>query len=428
MPLARFSEFLKRETAELKQSGTAKGDERVVVKIARAKGKKGPRFFLKGYGKRDFVRMNSNSYLGLQLRKDVLNSEEKGAEKFGAGPGAVRFISGTYDAHVELEKALAKFHGRDDCMITNSAYTSVLGVISSLATPETIIISDELNHNCIINSMKLARPKDKKIFKHLDMADLEKCINDSLGLGEHLIVVTDGVFSMRGDYAPLDKMTEIIKKYNNEFSRDIVFVVDDSHGVGALGNTGRGTEELTNAGKVDILVATLGKAFAVNGGYIVSNSAVINFLREKNPFYIYTNPITPSEASAALKSLQILNSKEGEKLLKHLRKMTKRFEDGLLSLGYETITSEHPVVPLMVRDTQKTVEMVQFLRDKGVLATGLNYPVVPRGDQLIRFQVCADHTPFDIDYVLRVLKDYKKKSSQKSVSRKLEISRGMQST
>lgn len=409
MPLARFSEFLKKEVAELKATGTAKGDERVVVKVSRAKGKKGPRFFLKGYGKRDFVRMNSNSYLGLQFDKAVLKAEEKAAEQFGVGPGAVRFISGTYDVHLELEKALAKFHGRDDCMITSSAYTSVLGVISSLTTPDTIIVSDELNHNCIINAMKLARPKDKKIFKHLDMADLEKCIKDSIGLCQHLIVVTDGVFSMRGDYAPLDKMSEIIKKYNNEFSKDIVFMVDDSHGVGALGETGRGTEELTRAGKVDILIATLGKAFAVNGGYIVSHAAVINYLREKNPFYIYTNPITPSEAAAAKKSLEILNSKTGKKLSKHLRKMTKRFEDGLLALDFEIIPSEHPVVPLMVRDTQKTIELVQYLRDNGVLATGLNYPVVPKGDQLIRFQVCADHTPFDIDFVLEVLKKYKRR-------------------
>lgn len=409
LPLARFSEFLKKEVAELKQSGTAKGDERVVVKIARAKGKKGPRFYLKGYGRRDFIRMNSNSYLGLQFRKDILKAEEKGAEKYGVGPGAVRFISGSYDAHIELEKALAKFHGRDDCMITNSAYTAVLGVIASFTTPETIIVSDELNHNCIINAMKLARPKDKKIFKHLDLNQLESCIKDSIGLCQHLIVVTDGVFSMRGDYAPLDKMVEIIKKYNNEFSKDIVFVVDDSHGVGALGKTGGGTEELTNAGKVDILVATLGKAFAVNGGYIVSNSSVIGYLREKNPFYIYTNPITPSEAAAALKSLEILKSKEGKKLSGHLHKMTKRFEDGLIALGYETIPSQHPVVPLMVRDTQKTIELVKYLRDNGVLATGLNFPVVPKGDQLIRFQVCADHTPFDIDFVLGVLKKYKSK-------------------
>jgi glycine C-acetyltransferase len=407
LPLSNFSAFLDKEVESLKTAGTAKGAERVVAKIKRASGKKGPRFYLEGFKNHEFIRMNSNSYLGLQLRKDVLKSEEKGAEKFGVGPGAVRFISGSYSPHIELEKALAKFHKRDDCMITSSAYTSVLGVISSLATPETIIVSDELNHNCIINAMKLARPKDKKIFKHLDLNDLEKCLSESVGQCEHVIVVTDGVFSMRGDYAPLDKITEIINKYNDRFLKDIVFVVDDSHGVGALGPTGRGTEELTNAGKVDILVATLGKAFAVNGGYIVSNSSVITYLREKNPFYIYTNPITPSEATAALKSLQIVQSSQGKKLLKHLRAMTKRFENGLLKLGFETIPSEHPVVPLMVRDTEKTIELVTFLRQNGVLATGLNYPVVPKGDQLIRFQVCADHTSFDIDYVLGVLEKYK---------------------
>lgn len=407
MPLDRFSEFLKREVDELNSTGTAKGAEQVVVKIDKAKGKKGPRFSLKGFGSKKFLRMNSNSYLGLQLRPDMLKAEEHGAKKYGVGPGAVRFISGTYDVHLELEKALAKFHKRQDCMITSSAYTSVLGVIASLTTPTTIIISDELNHNCIINAMKLARPKEKKIFKHLSMWDLEQAIDKSVGQCDHLIIVTDGVFSMRGDYAPLNEMQEIFKKYNDKFERDIVFVVDDSHGVGALGNNGLGTEELTKAGKVDILVATLGKAFAVNGGYIVSNSAVINYLREKNPFYIYTNPITPSEATAAIKSVQILQSATGKKLMKHLHEMTKRFEKGLVKLGYETIPSEHPVVPLMVRDTNRTREMVKYLRDHGVLATGLNFPVVPKGDQLIRFQVCADHTAFDIDYVLDILKKYK---------------------
>lgn len=409
LPLLKFSAFLENEIESLKSSGTAKGAERVVAKIKRAQGKKGPRFYLEGFKIQEFIRMNSNSYLGLQLRKDVLKAEEKGAEKFGVGPGAVRFISGSYSPHIELEKALAKFHKRADCMITSSAYTSVMGVISSLTTPETIIVSDEFNHNCIINAMKLARPKDKKIFKHLDLSELDKFLSDSVGQCEHVIVITDGVFSMRGDYAPLDKISEIIAKYNDRFPKDIVFVVDDSHGVGALGKSGRGTEEFTNAGKVDILIATLGKAFAVNGGYIVSNSSVIAYLREKNPFYIYTNPITPSEAAGALKSLQILQSPEGKKLLKHLRTMTKRFENGLLKLGFETIPSEHPVVPLMVRDTQKTIELVSYLRKNGILATGLNYPVVPKGDQLIRFQVCADHTPFDIDFVLGVLNNYKNK-------------------
>ena len=407
MPLSNFVKFLSGQLSELKSSGTAKGAELVVTGLCKAQGNRGPRFFLEGYGDKEFIRMNSNSYLGLQLSDDLKIAEEKASEEFGTGPGAVRFISGSYKVHLELEKALAKFHGRSGCMITSSAYTSVLGVITTLTTPETILISDELNHNCIINAMKLARPKGKKIFKHLDMAELEKCITESIGQCDHLIVVTDGVFSMRGDYAPLDKINDIVKKYNDRFAKDIILVVDDSHGVGALGETGRGTEELTAAGKVDILIATLGKAFAVNGGYIVTDKVITEYLREKNPFYIYTNPITPSEAAAARKSIEILESDLGKKLLGHLREMTRKFEDGLVSLGYETIPSEHPIVPLMVRDTQKTAELVLYLRENGVLATGLNFPVVPKGSQLIRFQVCADHTAADIEFVLSVLKKFK---------------------
>ncbi|HKK21552.1 MAG TPA: aminotransferase class I/II-fold pyridoxal phosphate-dependent enzyme [candidate division Zixibacteria bacterium] len=409
MPLNKFEQQLAAEVADLEKSGLAKGEEAVVVKVVKPKGKKGPRVFLKGGGKKEFLRMNSNSYLGMALRAKVIKAEEAAAKSYGVGPGAVRFISGTYDVHTKLEKQLAKFHKREACMLTSAAYTSVLGVIATLTTPETIIVSDELNHNCIINAMKLARPKDKKIFPHLDLETMEKQISESVGQCEGVIAVTDGVFSMRGDTAPLDKMAEIVKKYSDRFPRGAVFVVDDSHGVGALGKTGRGTEELYKTDGVDILVATLGKAFGVNGGYIVSSAPVINYLREKNPFYIYTNPITPSEASAASVAIEMLQSADGKKMLKHLREMTKRFEKGLLKLGYETIPGEHPVTPLMVRDTDRTRDLVKFLRTNGILATGLNYPVVPKGDQLIRFQIAADHTPYDIDYVLKVLEDYKNK-------------------
>ncbi|MCH9023862.1 MAG: aminotransferase class I/II-fold pyridoxal phosphate-dependent enzyme [candidate division Zixibacteria bacterium] len=179
MPLSNFVKFLNGQLSELKSTGTAKGAELVVTGLSKAQGDRGPRFFLEGYGDKEFIRMNSNSYLGLQLNEDLRIAEEKAAETFGVGPGAVRFISGSYKVHLELEKALAEFHGRSGCMITSSAYTSVLGVIATLTTPETILISDELNHNCIINAMKLARPKGKKIFKHLDMAELEKCITES---------------------------------------------------------------------------------------------------------------------------------------------------------------------------------------------------------------------------------------------------------
>ncbi|MGD8922139.1 MAG: aminotransferase class I/II-fold pyridoxal phosphate-dependent enzyme [Candidatus Zixiibacteriota bacterium] len=407
MPLDNFVKDLQAAVDELESAGTAKGAEQVVVDVIRPKGEKGPRVLLEGYGDKEFIRMNSNSYLGMGLRDKIIKAEEKGSLKYGAGPGAVRFISGTYEPHIQLEKKLAAFHRREDCMINSAAYSTVMGVIATLTTPETIIVSDELNHNCIINAMKLARPKDKKIYKHVDMEQLEQNVKDCIGKCDNLIVVTDGVFSMRGVYAPLDKISAIAKKYNDKFPRDIVVVVDDSHGVGALGKTGRGTEEYTKADGVDILVATLGKALGVNGGYVVSRKEVIHFLREKNPFYIYTNPITPSEATASLAALEMLDSDDGKKLLEHLQAMTKKFEQGLIHLGYETLPSPHPVTPLMVRDTERTTKLVNFLRDNGVLATGLNYPVVPKGDQSIRFQVCADHTPHDIDTVLGILEKFK---------------------
>lgn len=407
MPIDRLGQRLQQEVAAIETAGTAKGDEKIVAGVVPPTGSKGPRFLLTGFGQRQFIRMNSNSYLGLSLRSELIQAEESAAHLFGVGPGAVRFISGTYQPHVDLEQKLAQFHGREACMITSAAYTSVVGLILSLMTPETGIISDELNHNCIINGIRLSQPKIKKVYPHLNVIALENHIKECIGQVEGLIVITDGIFSMRGAVAPLGDISEIVSRYDAKFSKNIVLMVDDSHGVGAFGETGRGTEEYCKAQGVDILVGTLGKAFGVNGGYIVSSKAVISFLREKNPLYIYTNPITPPEASAALKALEVIQSPTGAELLRHLRAMTALFKKGLIDLGFETIQSEHPVVPLFVRDTERTTKLVRFLLDHDILATGLNFPIVPKGDQLVRFQVSADHTPGDIDIVLGVLREFK---------------------
>ncbi len=407
MPLSRLSKTLENQLKDLKESGRAKGKEKVIVRVKKAEGEKGPRYFLEGWNDKEFIKMNSNSYLGMSLRDEVIEAEEDAAKKYGAGPGAVRFISGTHKPHIELEEKLAKFHSREAGMIFSSAYVASIGVIVPLTTKETVVVSDELNHNCIINAIRLSRPAEKVIYKHNDMADLNFKLKESIGKGKRALVITDGIFSMRGDNAPLNKIVEICRKYNDDFEEGIITIADDSHGVGALGETGRGTEEYTG-GKVDILVATLGKAFGVNGGYVVSSSTIIEYLRETAPMYIYSNPITVSESCAAMKSIDILDSPEGIKILEHLRAMTKKFDSGLRELGYETIKGDHPIVPLMIRDTKKTSELVDYLTEHGVLGTGLNYPVVPKGDEEIRLQVCADHTESDIDYVLGVLADYKK--------------------
>jgi len=403
MPIDRMTAVLAAHVAQLDEHGTAKGTESVVVAAHPPVGSSGPRFNLAGEGERTFIRMNSNSYLGMSLRPDIIAAGEAAAVRFGAGPGAVRFISGTCLPHVELEAKLAAFHGRAAGMIFSAAYATIMGTIMSLVTKETVVISDELNHNCIINAVRLSRPLDKGIYPHLDLAALDGQIEGAKGRAKRVLVITDGIFSMRGDHAPVDEIMEIAARHDDAFEENVVVIVDDSHGVGAFGATGRGTEEYTGSPPVDILVGTLGKAFGINGGYVVGNETLVRFLRESAPFYIYSNPITAGEASAALKALEILDSDEGKALLDKLRALTARFEAGLVDLGFEVIAGEHPVVPLMVRDTDRTRVLVKHLYDNGVLATGLAFPVVPRGGEEIRFQVNADHTEGDIDSVLRVL-------------------------
>lgn len=422
--MQKIEEMLNRQVDEWKSRGVAKGEERVITSMvfpeyflpgarnvtkqaAAALHGHGPRCRLEGYGEREFILMNSNSYLGLSLHPDVIRAGEEGARVFGAGPGAVRFISGTSRLHVELEEALARFHKRESAILYSAAYSAMMGVLPPLITEKTLVISDELNHNCIINAIRLSKPAQKKVYSHLDMAALEKALAGAVSAAERgaisrVIVVTDGVFSMRGDFALLDKIAAICARYEDFFPEGVIKVLDDSHGVGAFGATGRGTEELTGA-HADLLVGTLGKAFGVNGGYAVASASVVQYLRETSPFYIYSNPITPSECAAALKSLEITSSKEGSLLLDKLHKLKKRFSDGLASLGYETIPGKHPITPLLLRDTQKTKDLVERLFENNILATGIFYPVVPRGDEEIRFQINASHTFDDIDEVLGVL-------------------------
>lgn len=406
MPLTRLSQVLDAHVAGLEEAGTAKGAESIVVDVRPAEGDRGPRFLLQGEGEREFFRMNSNSYLGMGLRPEVIEAEEEATRAFGAGPGAVRFISGTYAVHLELEAKLAAFHGREAAIIFSSAYASIVSTITPLVTGETVLISDALNHNCIILAMRLARPQEKVIYPHLDLEALDKALAEHAGKAKRALVVTDGIFSMRGDHAPLDEIMELARRHDDAYEENVVVVADDSHGVGAFGQTGRGVEEFTGSEPVDVLVGTLGKAFGVNGGYVASSAALIGFLRESSPMYIYSNPITVGEASAVLRSLEIVDSDEGRGLLDRLRALTRRFEEGLQRIGIETIPGEHPIVPLMIRDTVKTRDLVRYLYDNGVLVTGLAYPVVPRGDEEIRTQINADHTEADIDHVLDLLAAY----------------------
>ncbi len=404
--MARTSlrDILRAELSEMAESGRLKGEEAVFDEVFPAKGGFGPRYRLVGHGGTGFLRMNSNSYLGLSLAEAVRSAEEAAVGKLGVGPGAVRFISGTWSPHVSLERRLAAFHGRDAAMIFSSAYAAMLGTLPPLITPETAVISDELNHNCIINAIRMSRAKARYVYPHLDLEQLAVHLAAAAASGcRRAIVVTDGIFSMRGDHAPLGEIVALARAHDNDYPEQVLVVVDDSHGVGAYGRTGRGTEEQTGGLPADILIATLGKAFGVNGGYVAADTEIIAYLRETSPLYIYSNPITAGEAAAAEQAIDIVDSPNGQSLLDHLRVTTQHFRQGLLDLGFETIDGEHPVVPLIIRDTARTTALVGHLQNNGILATGLNYPVVPKGDEEIRFQISADHTLADLDQVLAVL-------------------------
>ncbi|MFW6190784.1 MAG: aminotransferase class I/II-fold pyridoxal phosphate-dependent enzyme, partial [Candidatus Bipolaricaulota bacterium] len=321
MPLKKMNRTLEEKLNELERKGTLKGEELVIEGVVRSEDGNAPRYRIEGE-EGEFLKMNSNSYLGLHLNQEVIEAEEKASEKFGSGPGAVRFIHGTYQPHVELEERLAEFHGKESCVIYSSAYATMTGIIQPLTNEETLVVSDELNHNCIINGIRMAKPKGKAIYNHLDMGDLDETLQGAVGTYERVIVITDGVFSMRGDYPDLKKLVSLAEEYDDEFADGVFTIMDDSHGVGAYGETGRGTTEVTGEDGIDLIVSTMGKSLGVNGGYVVSDETVTRYLRETSPFYIYSNPITAPEAEAAINSLEIVDSERGREMLDHLSAMT----------------------------------------------------------------------------------------------------------
>jgi len=404
MSLEKLDAVLRADVARLTEEGRAKSPERVIVGYVPGNGTRGPRYRLRG-SDREYLRMNSNSYLSLSHHPQVMSAADEASHSFGAGPGAVRFIDGTFAPHVALEERVARFVGRPAAKVFNSAYTTVLGVAVTLAGPETHWIGDELNHNCIIRAMRIANvpSSQRAIFKHNDVADLERHLDRVPETAGRVIVIFDGIFSMRGDHAPVDAIAALVARYESRFRDGVITVMDDSHGIGAYGATGRGTEEHCGA-RVDIFVGTLGKAFGVNGGFVAGSPDLIEAVRQKADTYIYTNPLGAADAAAAVRAVDVADAVEGRERLANLKARTAQFRAGLTALGFESIPGPHAVVPLLVRDTDRVRSMVAALYDRGILAVGLTFPVVPKGDETIRFQINAAHTEADINEVLQALK------------------------
>ena len=407
MSLEKLNASLVADVAALKQEGRAKIPERIITGYIPARGGKGPRYRLEG-ADREYLRMNSNSYLSLSNHPEVLKAADDASHAYGAGPGAVRFIDGTFAPHRDLEERVARFVGRPAARIFNSAYTTVLGLAITISGPETFWIGDELNHNCIIRAMRIANvpSAQRAIFKHNDVADLEQHLARVPHGITRVAVIFDGIFSMRGDNAPVDAIAAAVRGHESRFRDGVITVMDDSHGIAAYGATGRGTEEHCNT-RVDIFVGTFGKAFGVNGGFVAGSPELIEAIRQKADTYIYTNPLGAADAAAAIKAVDVADDREGRDRLAHLKARTAQFRNGLERLGFESIPGPHPVVPLLVRDTERCRAMVGGLFERGILAVGLTFPVVPRGDETIRFQINAAHTETDIDEVLDALQQLK---------------------
>jgi glycine C-acetyltransferase len=407
MSLEKLDQSLVKDVEALKQEGRAKAPERIIVDYIPPSNGKGPRYRLQG-ANQEFIRMNSNSYLSLSHHPELIKAADEATHKFGVGPGAVRFIDGSFNYHIELEKRIAKFTGKPAAKIFNSAYTANSGLALAISTKQTYWIGDQLNHNSIIRAMRIAGvpSENKAIYNHNNMDQLKKCLDEIPEGMERIVIIFDGIFSMRGDFAPIDKIVKLAEPYYSKYQDGIITVVDDSHGIGAYGKTGRGTAEYTG-GEPDVIIGTFGKAFGVNGGFIAASEAVIEAVRQKADTYIYTNPLSVADCAAATKAVNICDSPEGLQRLKSLQERIKQFRDGITRLGFESIPGPHAVVPVLVRDTAKTHKIVQHLYNKGILVVGLTFPVVPRGDETIRFQINAAHTAGDVDYALKALSEVK---------------------
>lgn len=395
-----FVELLKKEIKRIDESATDKRHEKVIEGFTKEK-----KAIING---KECLIFNSNDYLGLRFNPKVMKAEEEVGKKYGAGPGAVRFISGTMKVHKDLEAALAKFHGREAGMIFSSAFAANMALLhciikgqakTSLVGSDTLVISDELNHRSIIDGIRVAglSKENKAIFKHMDLDDLDKVLAENAGKFKRVLVVTDGVFSMLGEYQDVGKMQKVIAKHDAEFEEGIISSVDDSHGVAGFGATGRGCEEQTG-GKCDLLLGTLGKGFGADGGYVVGSKVMIDYLKESAATYIYSNPISPATAGAALTSVKVMDSSEGKALLKKLNDNIKYFKGKFSAAGFKfAVDSIHPIQPVLIGEASKTKKLTEGLFKEGIVVTNINYPVVPPGKDEIRVQISAAHTKDDLD-------------------------------
>ena len=385
-----YKDFLVETLEELKANGLYKS-ERVIVgpqcaNIAINTGQK-------------VLNMCANNYLGLANHPEVIKAAQKGLKERGYGLSSVRFICGTQDIHKELEAKLSAFLGTDDTILYSSCFDANGGLFETLLSAEDAIISDELNHASIIDGVRLCKAQRFR-YKNSDMDDLEAQLK-AASSARFKLIATDGVFSMDGYIAKLDKICDLAEKY------DAMVMVDDSHAVGFVGEHGKGTAEYCDViGRIDIITGTLGKALGgASGGYTSGRREIIEMLRQRSRPYLFSNSVSPPVVAASLKALEIVE--QSPALLKKLRDNTKYFRKAMTKAGFDILPGTHPIVPIMLGDAVLAQNMAARMLEKGIYVIGFCFPVVPKGKARIRTQISAAHSQDDLEFAVKAFIEVK---------------------
>ena len=375
----KMKEHLQKELADLKAAGLYK-TERIIESPQRAEIE---------VGGRKVLNFCANNYLGLSDNPRLIEAAKKAMDARGFGMSSVRFICGCQDIHKQLEKAIADYFGTEDTILYAACFDANGGVFEPLLTEEDAIISDSLNHASIIDGVRLCKAVRYR-YANADMAELEDCLKKAQAQ-RFRIIVTDGVFSMDGNAAPLDKICALAEKY------DAMVMVDECHSAGVLGKTGRGITELYNLrGQVDILTGTLGKAFGgAVGGFTTGRKDIIDMLRQRSRPYLFSNSLPPAVVGASLEMFKMLG--ESDELHDKLVKNVEHFRKGMMSAGFDIKPTQSAICAVMLYDAKLSQDFAARLQDEGIFVTGFYYPVVPKGQARIRVQVSAGHTTEQLD-------------------------------
>ena len=387
MSYGNVKTWLVDELRDIRESGLYKGEK--LIETAQ-----GPEV---DTSEGHLINFCANNYLGLADHPDILQAVSDGVRTHGFGMASVRFICGTQQIHKDLERRLSEFMGTEDTILYTSCFDANTGLFETILGAEDAIISDALNHASIIDGVRLCRAQ-RKVYAHSDMADLEAKLKETEA-ARFRMIATDGVFSMQGDFARLDKICDLADRY------DAMVMVDDSHATGFIGPNGRGTpEDQGVVDRVDVVTSTMGKTLGgASGGYTTGRKEIVEYLRQRSRPYLFSNTLAPPIVMGALKALDLVEGNPG--LRETLHENTRYFRSAIEALGFDIIPGTHPIVPIMIRDELKTVEMAKAANERGIYVVGFSFPVVPRGQARIRVQLSAAHTRQQLDTALSVFED-----------------------